>query len=433
MTTETPTAASSGVTRLWNKNYFLLWQGQLLSQFGVQANHIALMFWIKHTTDSATLMGTLLMAATLPSLLLEPIGGVVADFASRKKIIVFTDCLSGFSVLVLGITMLLAPEQHSLLLVLMFVSVSLTNACQAFFRPAATAAIPDLVPTGQLAAANSFGQSSAQFAILIGNGTGGILYRLLGAPLLFVIDGVSYLYAGISEIWIDLPERKVAKAAGIKEALEALRLNFVTGASFFWNHHGMRAFFGMYSLNSFFIVPCVVMLPFFVEDHLKLSPDWYGYFLAVNGVGMIVGFLSAGILTVSSAQRPQVVLSAFFLVAVLVIVFGNTTHVGLAGTLVAAIGLLEGYINVVFVTLVQESVPADMRGRVFGIIATVSGAATPIAMGLSGIVTDKIGRDMPLLYSSCGIALTVLTAMVALSRPLREFLASEIQISEAVA
>jgi MFS family permease len=176
-------------TRLLNKNFILLWQGQLVSQLGNQAYAIAMMFWIKHETGSATLMGLIMMVSQIPAVLLGPVGGAFADRHARKAIIVVCDLIDGVVVLALAGTMYLSPDNSGLIVVMLFTVGVIASAVGAFFRPAVGAAIPDIVPEKNLVAANSMNQFSMQASTMIGQGIGGVLYRLLGAPLLILIDG----------------------------------------------------------------------------------------------------------------------------------------------------------------------------------------------------------------------------------------------------
>ena len=79
--------------KLFNKNYFLLWQGQFMSRIGSQVYLIAMIIWIKEATDSASLLGLMGFIGGIPAVIFSIIGGVFADRHSRKKIIVFTDII----------------------------------------------------------------------------------------------------------------------------------------------------------------------------------------------------------------------------------------------------------------------------------------------------------------------------------------------------
>jgi MFS family permease len=155
-------------TKLWNRNFFLLWQGQFVSQLGNQAFSIAMIFWIKHQTGSASLMGLLMMLIHLPVVILGPVAGTIADSYSRRTIIIACDVLAGIPVLILALLLFFAPHQTSLILVLMLIVGLLLGAVRTFFNPAITAAIPDIVPKEKIAAANSLNQSSVQISTIIG-------------------------------------------------------------------------------------------------------------------------------------------------------------------------------------------------------------------------------------------------------------------------
>src|SRR4051812_32074704 len=97
--------------RLFTRSFFLVWQGQLVSQIGVQANAIALLLWLKHAGTSASRIGLILMLANLPAVFLEPIGGVLSDRHSKKKILVACDLFSGLAILALALSMFVFPDR----------------------------------------------------------------------------------------------------------------------------------------------------------------------------------------------------------------------------------------------------------------------------------------------------------------------------------
>lgn len=80
---------------MWNKNFFLVWQGLFVSQIGTQLFNFALLYWVLEVTGSATQMGFVMMAAAIPTLLLGPFAGTLADNISRKQLIIWADVLRG--------------------------------------------------------------------------------------------------------------------------------------------------------------------------------------------------------------------------------------------------------------------------------------------------------------------------------------------------
>src|SRR5688500_1790477 len=91
--------------RLWNRDFFLLWQGQTVSQLGNQAFHIAMMSWLLRATGSASLMGLIMFTSLLPGVVLGPVGGTFADRHSRIRIALICDLLAGAAMLALSLAM----------------------------------------------------------------------------------------------------------------------------------------------------------------------------------------------------------------------------------------------------------------------------------------------------------------------------------------
>ncbi len=414
-------------TKLFNRNYLLLFQGQLVSRLGSQVYAIAMVLWIKDATGSATLMGLLMMVSAIPGVLLSPMGGAIADRFSRRMILVISDLSRGLAMLIVAALIYTMADSVNLLLGTLFVVAILTGTVTAFFRPAIAAAIPDLVPKDRVVTANSLGQLSLQLSVFFGQGLGGTLFRLLGAPFLFLINGVSFLYASLSESLIKMPEVAPKEELSLKEHWQAFVLDLKEGFRYAWNRPGLRELVFISAVINFFTIPAIVLLPFFVEDTLGVRVDWYGFILVSFGLGGLLGYLFAGIVRLPG--RPRMYLMLTFMVgqSLLYGVLGFMPRPIFVVILAIIAGFMGGYITVNITTVLQLSTPSEIRGRVFGLLGMVAGGLTPIAMGLSGIIADALDQNIPLIYAVSGGIMVLLSILVALLPQARELLAFEVK------
>lgn len=412
-------------SKLLNKNFFLLWQGQLVSQLGDQAFAIALLFWLKHATGSATVMGMVMMVARIPSVLLGPLAGTFADRHNRRLIIILCDIINGVAVTGLALLLFWQPDNTDLIVGALFVVSLISSTAGTFFRPAISAAIPDIVPTEKLAAANSMNQFSMQAATFFGQGAGGVLYRLFGAPLLFLIDGLTFLFSAVSEMFIRIPQTLPEKTKGWRQTLRTFTSDLVEGLHFVWRQPGLRMLFFAAGLLNFFFTPIGILLPFYVEDFLHARPDWFGYIIAAMGAGSMVGFLVAGGLRLVGRTRSVFMLAALTILSLNIGVIGMVHNVWMAlgGMFVA--GIAAGFFNIGVMTILQLTTPSEIRGRVFGLLGTLATGLTPIAMGLAGIVADLVHQNIPLIFMVSGGITVALSLFMSTSRAFREYLAFE--------
>ncbi|MDX9856776.1 MAG: MFS transporter [candidate division Zixibacteria bacterium] len=412
-------------TRLFNKDFVLLWQGQLVSQVGSMVYSVALMFWLKGATGSATLVGLVMMASAIPGVLLGPLAGAYADRHSRRNIIVVTDLVRGLVICALAGYVFWRPDDTSVIITLLFVAAAVNAGLGAFFNPAVGAAIPDIVPAGRVASANSLNQLSMQVAQFVGQGTGGVLFRVVGAPALFLLNGLSYILSAISEMFMtipqEIPERQKGRAAVVQSFVTDLREGF----AYVWRTVGLRRLFMAAAFLNFFFVPVGILMPFFVEDHLRSTPDWYGFIMAGMGVGAMVGYLAAGAFSMSGRLRSVLMITALSGLSVMLFVIApmNDPFPVMAALFVS--GLCAGFFNIGVMTILQLSTPSRIRGRVFGLLGTLAMGLSPIAMGLAGVVADMVDQNIPLLFASIGAITMCLTIAMATSRAFREYLAFE--------
>lgn len=412
MTTEQKTVSEKGRS-VWNVNFFLLFQGQFVSEVGDVFYQVALGFWVLAETGSTALMGTLVAVSVLPTVLISPFAGVLVDRVSRKWFIVGMDFLRSIPVLVVAI----GAFRGWIEIWMIFVVAILVGAGGAFFNPAVGSSIPDLVPRKRLLKANSVFGMIQPVSGVIANAAGGLIYGILGAPVMFLVNGVSYLFSSISELFIEIPPVKhespefrffgdMREGLGFVKRNRAVQLLFLNAGV----------------LNFFLSMGGVLILPFF-----SLSDQWgpaqYGITMSLLTAG---GF--AGLLVLSSRTIPARLRFSVFAVCAVVFSAGRALLIqfdslvviyGIAMVVGATVAALNSFIN----TVTQTIVPQHLRGKVLALLATGAGSLIPLGMALGGVLAEFIAIRVIMPVTGGIVFLGFLPLL--LNRTFREFIGRE--------
>ena len=409
-----------------NRNFILLWQGQSVSQIGNQVAMVVVLFWLKQNTGSATIVGLMMMASVFPSIILGPIAGTFADYYPRQKIIVYSDIISGLVILSVTGIIFLVPDSVNIVIIALLIGCSLVSLVSSFLRPAISASIPDIVPRSQVAQANSLNEASAQIATFIGYGLGGVLFQLLGTPLLLLINGLTYIASAISESFIQIPQIISPSSMGWKQAFRNFQFEIVKGLHYVWHKPGMKELFLAAASLNFWAVPIFTLLPFYVEDFLHKGADWYGFLMSAFGMGMLIGFVSINLIRIPVKVKSALIVSLAMGASLSLAGLGLVKIPIVALMLMFSIGIMMGLVSVLGITILQVTTPSQMRGRVFGFLNTLSQALSPIAMGLSGLVADWTCQNIPLIYVICGGISLLVAIRLSMKEEFHEFLTSDI-------
>ena len=393
---------------LFNRNFVLLWQGQLVSHLGNQAFLIATTFYVLEGTGSATLVAGAMMAATVPVVLLGPIGGTVADRHSRRWILVVTDLSRSVTIGGLGLIVLWRPDLTLRHVGLILAVATVNGVMGALFAPALQALIPDLVSKDRLASANSINQMSTQTATLVGQALGGVLYVAWGPALLLLFDALSFAYAGAATWFLPADERAPRARTSLRLALVRYAADTRAGVAYVRRRTGMTAVLGVFAGVNCLFMPVFVLLPFYAREVLGAGPEWYGFLLSGSGAGALAGSVAAGVVLRTLPAHAALVRIGLGGVAAGVLLLAATGSTWLALGAFAAIGALASVINVTVITAFQSAVPADVRGRVMALVIALSTAAVPIGMGLGGWLGDYWRGSLPRVFAGCGIAIAIL-------------------------
>ena len=151
-----------------NRNFRQLWLGQVVSQLGDWFDTIALYTIVLRLTGSGRAVGLVLVARFVPTFIIGPLSGVVADRFSRRAVMILSDLLR--ACVVLGFLLVRTPEQ----LWLVYVLTVLQLTFSAFFEPAKSAVIPSIVNARELVPANTISSATWSAMLTIGAAIGGL-------------------------------------------------------------------------------------------------------------------------------------------------------------------------------------------------------------------------------------------------------------------
>ena len=394
--------------RLFGRDFVLLWQGQLVSQLGNQAFLVATMSWTLDALGSPALMGLLLMASTWPAVVFGPIAGAMADRHSRRGLIVASDLLRGLGHIALASTLMVAPGATNIIVPILFTLAFTSSVLGALLTPALSAALPDLVPAGRLAAANSLHQMTSQAATLVGQAASGIAYAWLGAAGLILFDGFTFIVSAACAALARVPQLSRRPSVELRDHAVAYVRDVREGIEWLWGHPLLRSLVLAFAGVNFMFTPIFVLLPVYVKDCLNRGPEWYGFLLAAAAGGAMAG---AGVAPLALKKRRSLE-SCLFGIGIFTAALGANRQAMIAGALLFGLGLLSGILNVGVMTTLQSCAPGEFRGRVLAVTVAMAGAAVPAGLGLGGLLGGLARPVLGWLMVACGAGIVGIAAVL---------------------
>jgi MFS family permease len=377
----------------FNTQFFLLWQGQLVSKLGTYLFDIAVILWVKENSGSAGLISLILIAGSIPEIILAPIGGTLADIFSRRNILIYSDLFAGFAVIGFSMVILFNPFPVTINYIILIFTAAGLGISASCFNPSASALIPEFVGEQKLHSANALFQSTGELTMITGQGIGGVIFSLIGAPFMFLANGVSFLISAFSESFIR-KDTKAGTELNLNSTLIKIKTDFIEGFHYCRKDVKLRYFLFVIGLYHFFIAPLPILLPFLVSDTLHLGNEWLGFLLAGFAGGTLAGFAAAGTMKISEERSSFFIIFLFFISSVLFITLGISSSVYVCLVSLFLLGSIIGMVVVTLITKIQKIAPNEMRGRLFGFLNTITNASMPVGLGIYGILSDILRRKI---------------------------------------
>lgn len=383
--------------KLFHRDFTLVVIGQLISLFGNTILRFALSLYVLDVTASATVFGTVTAFAVVPTILLSPLGGLLADRVDRRNIMVALDLLT--AALVWGFARLLAPENAVAAVAALLVALSVIQAC---YTPAVQSSIPLLQREENFTRANAVVNQVTMLAGLVGPVLGGLLYGALGERPLLNISAACFFASALLELFIRIPHTPRDREAGL---LASVGADLSDSVHFLTREQPavLRTILSVAAFSLFAVPVVTVGMPYLLRTRLGLDSTLYGLaegLMALAGVG-------GALLCALRGDRLRAGAGPLLLSALTLLPMGAVFLIPLPvlvryGVLVLSTMLLQlcfTVFSIVTLTAIQRRTPPALLGKVTACILSLTMCAQPAGQFLFGWLLDRVAVP-PLLTAA---------------------------------
>jgi Transmembrane secretion effector len=408
-----PTAPTS---RGLGRDFWLYFTGQVMSQLGTSFTMFALPLLVFKLTHSATNLALTMAAEFVPYLLFGLILGAVVDRVDRKRLMILVDLARGAVIAVLPVLFLLGELRVEYIYAVGFVQSTLG----IMFDAGEFAAIPSLVRTDDLVAANGRIMSCNQAGQVLGPVLAGALVALMATADLLFIDTATFVLSALTLSMIRVSFNAVDADRAIEPAdgslVRGLLRDVREGLSYVWRHPVLRSISIMMALINFVGATAFSQLVLFAKQVFAASDQQVGVLFAAGSAGVVVMGLSASWLR-RRLSFPVVALGALVVSGLAQAAMAYSPWYWLAVPLWAATAGFGLLLNINTGALRQAIVPNHMLGRIMSIAGVLAWSAIPLG-ALAGAAVINATHDVALVYAGMGLTTAAIAALFGLS-PIR--------------
>jgi MFS family permease len=392
---------------LANRNFRFLWIGQTISQIGDGLTNLALLIVINQLTGSSAALAVMMVVIAVPQLIFGLVSGVLVDRWDRRRVMIISDILRGL--LVLGFILVRRPEQIWIFYVLGF----LQAAVGTFFNPARTALMPNLLERDELLTANAFAQTTQVITAVIGSALAGVLVGVAGSAWpAFLLDGLSFFLSALFVLRIAAPRAAGLEAGGLRETVSQLG----QGIQYLFSRRLLMGLILTFAVTMLGLGAVNVLIIPFLVNLLQAPTETLGIFDAAQVAGMILG---GGLLAALAARLKtnQIIGIGMLLVGLFVGLFGASQTILMTLVCMFFIGLFIAPVQSTATTILQQTIPDDIRGRASSAMNTTISLANVVSMACAGWLGDQLGIR-PVFWLAGGLTLCAsLLAVVMMREP----------------
>lgn len=402
-----PAIPAKSSSHLWivlrNRNYALLFWGQLISVTGTQMQVVAISWQVYLLTHSAVALGLIGLFQAIPRVLFSLVGGVFADvFDRRKQLLLIEGVLAALSTVLALYTLF-----HVINMFIIYTAVLIAASVSAFEFPTRQAIIPGLIPRAQMPNAMSLNMMMIQLTGIVGPTAGGFVIAWIGIANTYWIDVVSYFVVIGSLLLMVIPriplERRAQAGFGA----------FADGMRFLRTHPVILSVISLDFFATFFGSP-LALLPIYASAILHTGSQGLGILMAADSIGAVALTPLAGRIGRIARQGLGIVLS-IIMWGLCVVAFGLFPNsLWLAILFLAGAGAANMVSMILRFLVIQLITPDEFRGRISAVNAMFAFGGPLLGQFESGLVASLTTPQFSVISGgvACILATLVIAALV---------------------
>ena len=391
-----------------NRDYMLLWSGQVVSTLGSSASYVVYPLLILAITDSPAAAGIAAALANLPYLIFSLPAGALIDRWDRKRVMINCDVGRALTVASIAIALWL----DVLTVWQLYIAAFVEGTFFVFFNIAEVASLPRVVPKEQLPQASAQNEAAFATAHIVGPSVGTLLYQGLGRAAPFVADAISYVASVVSLTLIRTPFRAAPPAPGRMN----LRGEIAEGLRWLWSQPLIR--YMAFLTGSINLVNAGTgLIVILLAQGLGARPVDIGLIFSIGGIGGILGSLVGGRVQ-KRFTFGQAIIALVWIEALLFPLYAIVPQYLLLGVVFALMYFIGPVYNVVQFSYRLALIPDALQGRVNSTFRLLAFGMMPIGAALSGFLIERAGVIAAVVVFS--LWYVILAIMTTLNRHVRE-------------
>jgi len=393
--------------KLFTKNFSLLIFGQLTSLFGNFILKLALSMYVLEVTGSAAIFAGILSAATIPTILLSPLGGILADRADRRSIMVALDVLTGVSIL--GASLFLSESNTIAVISTLLIILSILGA---FETPTVQACIPTMLQGDNIMKGNAVVNQVASLSCLIAPMLGGVLYAMLGLKPVMYASLVCFFLTALFEWFIKLSYQRTQNQGGV---LQIIKQDFLSSMQYILKEQtSISKMLFLTAFSRFFVMGITIVgLPFLVRTVLGFNAKYYGAAESALAIATILGSIAAGgVAEKLKLHKLSVLLASlgiFIIPAGIAFLLSVNSIIKYGITIVSFCGMqaVISIFSIFAVSLIQQRTPNYLIGKVMAYTSTITLCIQPIGQIVYGFLFDRFHNEVYFVFIPTGIIVCI--------------------------